>query len=87
MKEIFGNWTGVTGVVGVIAFVIFALPITPPWLSWSCLLLATIALLRLIVVGDRHHERVKDRLDMDNEDAAADRQRRILDLLGQDKRP
>jgi hypothetical protein len=87
VKEIFGNWTGVTGVIGVIAFVIFALPFTPPWLSWPCLGIAVIALGRLIVVGDRHHERVSDHLDMDNDDAAATRARRIQDLLGNDRRP
>lgn len=87
MKEIFGNWTGVTGVIGVVAFMVFALPITPNWLSWPCLLVAVLALLRLIIVGDKRHVEVSDRLDMDNEDAAADRQRRILDLLGHDRRP
>lgn len=84
MKEIFGNGTGI---IGVIAFVIFASPITPPWLSWPCLGIAVMALGRLIVVGDRHHQKVSDHLDIDNENVAKTRARRIQDLLGEDKRP
>jgi len=87
VKEIFGNWTGVIGIIGVIAFVIFGLPITPGWLSWPCLGIAVMALGRLIVVGDRHHQKVSDHLDMDNDEAAGGRAQRIRDLLGEDRRP
>jgi hypothetical protein len=87
MKELFGNWTGVTGIIVAVSFIAFALPISPPWLSWPSLLVSIIALGRLLVVGDRHHERVSTHLDMDNEETADERPDRIVDLLGRDRRP
>ncbi len=87
MKEVFASRTGIIGVIGVIAFVIFALPITHPWIAWPCLGIAMMALGRLIVVGDRHHQTVSDHLAMDDDEIADTRAQRIQDLLSEDRRP
>jgi hypothetical protein len=53
--------------LGVASFIVFALPMSPAWLGWPALLVTTLCGLRLIVVGDRHHQRVKLELELDNE--------------------
>jgi len=83
MRDLVTSWTGVTALVGIVAFAVFALP-TPEWVGWPALAIALIALGRLIVVGDRRHRQLRDRLDLDNEANTESRAEGIADFLGKD---
>ena len=85
MRNLYRRRTGTIAVIGLIAFVVFALPWTPNWLSWLSLAVSLASLGRLIVVGDRRHYELRDKLDLDNDDGTS-RAARLIDVLEQDDR-